>query len=390
MLGLLTSSVLLAAWIEKPGAEGRDKMQPTIEKKGFGKTTEGVPVDLYILTNANGMQAKISTYGAILTALQVPDKHGKLDDVVLGFDDLDAYEKGHPFFGATVGRVANRIAKGRFTLNGKEYKLAINNGPNSIHGGLKGFDKKVWHAEPLQRADRVGVKLTYRSPDGEEGYPGNLDTSVTYTLNNDNDLGIDYTATTDKPTPVNLTNHSYFNLGGAGSGDILGHELTISADEYTPADETLIPTGETKSVQGTPLDFTSPTPIGARIEQLPATKGYDHNFMLRHRALPDGTSSTIPLGVKAFPLLLAARVREPKSGRVMEMYTTEPCVQLYTANGLDGKLKGKGGAAYPSYGAFCLEAQHVPDSVNHPNFHSVILNPGQTYQQTTVYKFPAN
>jgi aldose 1-epimerase len=353
-------------------AKGEEKMQPTVEKKEFGKTADGTPVELYVLSNAHGMQAKVTTYGAILTELHVPDKSGKLDDVVLGFDDLEGYLRGHPHFGSTVGRVANRIAKGRFTLNGKEYKLAINNGPNSLHGGLVGFDKKVWKASLGQESDRAFVTFTYRSPDGEEGYPGNLDTSVTYTLTNQNELRIDYIAKTDKPTPVNLTNHSYFNLGGAASGDVLGHELTIMADEYTPADGTGIPTGEIKSVRGTPLDFTRPTPIGAGIDQFPATKGYDHNFVLRGRA---GT------------LRPAAVVVEPRSGRIMDMSTTEPCVQLYTANGLDGKLKGKGEASYPKHGAFCLEAQHAPDSVNHPSFPSVILEPGQTYQQTTVYKF---
>jgi aldose 1-epimerase len=347
-------------------------MQPSVQKNDFGKTAEEVQVDAFVLTNRQGMQAKIITYGAILTELHVPDPNGKCVDVVLGFDNLAAYLKGHPHFGAVVGRVANRIAKGRFTLDGKEYKLAINNGPNSIHGGIKGFDKKIWQAGSIQNEDQVGVTLFYRSADGEEGYPGNLDTVVTYWLTNENELQIDYVATSDKPTPVNLTNHSYFNLRGAGSGDVLAYELTLMADEYTPVDETFIPTGESKSVRGTPLDFTKPTTIGARINELPVTKGYDHNFILRGQ---EGT------------LRLAARVREPGSGRVMEMLTTEPCVQLYTANGLDGKLKGKGGAAYPQHGALCLEAQHAPDSVNQPNFPSIILEPGQTYRQTTVYKF---
>jgi aldose 1-epimerase len=374
MTGRAFLCLLTCLCLGAPVVKGEENMQPTVEKKEFGKTADGTAVDLYVLTNAHGMQAKVTTYGAILTELHVPDKSGKLDDVVLGFDNLESYLKGHPHFGATVGRVANRIAKGRFTLNGKEYKLAINNGPNSLHGGLIGFDKKVWQARTMQEPDSVAVTFTYRSPDGEEGYPGNLDTSVTYTLTNQNELRIDYTATTDKSTPVNLTNHSYFNLAGAASGDILGHELTIMSDEYTPTDGTGIPTGEVKPVRGTPLDFTRPTPIGARIDQFPATKGYDHNFVLR------GQPGT---------LRLAAVVRELRSGRTMEMLTTEPCVQLYTANGLDGKLKGKGGAGYPKHGAFCLEAQHTPDSVNHPSFPSVILEPGQTYQQTTVYKFSA-
>ena len=354
-------------------AKGVDKMKPSIQKTVFGKTKDGAAVDLFTLTNANGMKAKIMTYGAILTELHVPDRQGRSDDVVLGFDDLESYLKGHPHFGATTGRVANRIAKGKFTLDGKEYTLAVNNGPNSLHGGLKGFDKVVWKAESKEASEGVAVQLTYVSPDGEEGYPGNLTTVVNYTLTNQNELRIDYKATTDKATPVNLTNHSYFNLAGPQSGDILGHELTLAADEYTPADDTLIPTGEIRSVKGTPLDFTKAATIGSRIAQVAdKTGGYDHNFVLRG---------------KGKSLALAARAYEPKTGRVMEMYTTEPAVQLYTGNFLDGKLKGKGGVMYQKHQAFCLEAQHFPDSVNHPEFPSVILRPGQTYTQTTVYKF---
>jgi aldose 1-epimerase len=354
-------------------AKGGTKVQAGIEKKDFGKTPDGTPVDLYVLTNASGMKAKVMTYGAILTELDVPDKNGRVGDVVLGFDELKGYLAGHPYFGATVGRVANRVAKGKFTLDGKEYKLAVNNGPNALHGGLKGFDKVVWKAEPVQVADGVAVKFTYLSPDGEEGYPGNLSVAVTYTLTNQNELKIDYTATTDKATPVNLSNHSYFNLTGTASGHILGHVLMLAADRYTPVDATLIPTGEIKPVKGTPLDFTSPTGIGARIDQLQGEpRGYDHNFVLNS----EGKS-----------LALAARVYDPKTGRVMEMYTTEPGVQFYTGNFLDGKVKGKGGLAYQKHHGFCLEAQHFPDSVNHPNFPSVILRPGKTYTQTTVYKF---
>jgi aldose 1-epimerase len=355
------------------GAKGGGTMEASIHKIDFGKTADGTPVDLYVLTNAKGSIAKVMTYGAILTELHVADRDGKLDDVVLGFDNLKEYLAGHPMFGATVGRVANRIAKGKFTLDGKEYTLAVNNGPNSLHGGRKGFDKVVWKAEALPKPDGVAVQFNYRSPDGEEGYPGNLSCTVTYALTNDNELRITYAATADKATPVNLTNHSYFNLGGAKNGDVLGHMLMLAADEYTPADSTLIPTGEIKSVKNTPLDFTHPTPIGARIAELkPNPGGYDHNYVIRG-------------GGKS--LVLAARVYEPKTGRVMELSTTEPGVQLYTANFLDSKRKGKAGAAYGKHHAFCLETQHFPDSVNHPSFPSVILRPGETYKQTTVYKF---
>jgi aldose 1-epimerase len=357
----------------EPRADEAPKADASIQKIDFGKTPDGTPVDLYVLTNAKGTVAKIMTYGAILTELHVADRDGKLEDVVLGFDDLKDYLAGHPMYGATVGRVANRIAKGRFTLDGKEYKLAVNSGPNAIHGGRKGFDKVVWKAEALSKPDGVAVQFNYRSRDGEEGYPGNLSTTVTYTLTNDNELKITYAAATDKPTPVNLTNHSYFNLAGGGLGDVLGHELMLAADEYTPADNTMIPTGEIKSVRGTPLDFTTSTPIGARIAELkPNPGGYDHNYLVRG-------------GGKS--LTLAARVYDPNTGRVMEMFTTEPGVQLYTANFLDAKRKGKGGIAYGKHHGFCLEAQHFPDSVNHPNFPSIILRPGESYTQTTVYKF---
>ncbi len=346
--------------------------QGSVERMDFGKTAEGTPVELYVLTNGK-MTAKVMSYGAILTELLVPDRNGKIGDVVLGFDNLAAYLAGHPHFGATTGRVANRIAKGQFTLDGKEYKLAVNNGPNSLHGGLKGFDKKVWKAEDASGPAGPAVKLTYTSPDGEEGYPGNLTATVTYTVTADQELKIDYTAVTDKATPVNLTNHSYFNLGGPEAGDILGHELTLLAEEFTPADETLIPTGKLAPVKGTPLDFTTPTPIGARLDQLKGDPlGYDHNYVLR------GDGKTPALG---------ARVFDPGSGRVLEMFTTEPGVQLYTANFLDGKLTGKGGVAYKKHHAFCLEAQHFPDSVHHDNFPSTILRPGEKYMQTTIYKF---
>jgi aldose 1-epimerase len=357
------------------GGSNAAKKPATVIKKPFGKTAEGTPVDLYELTNAQGLKVKIMTYGAIVTALEVPDRDGKLDDVVLGFDDLKSYLSSHPYFGAAIGRVANRIAKGRFKLNKKEYKLATNNGPNSLHGGLKGFDKVVWKARPIRAKDGVTVLFSYRSPAGEEGYPGNLSVRVVYTLTNQNELKIDYQATTDKATPVNLTNHSYFNLAGPRSGNILGHELLLAADKYTPVDGTLIPTGKIEPVRGTPLDFKKPAGIGDRIDQLKGDPGgYDHNFVLKS-------------GGKR--LALAARVREPKTGRVMEMFTTEPGVQFYSGNFLDGTLKGKGGVVYKKHQGFCLEAQHFPDSVNQPSFPSIILEPKKTYTQTTVYKFSA-
>ena len=343
-------------------------MKPSVEKARFGQLPDGTGVDLYTLTNAHGLVANVTNYGTIITELHVPDRHGQAGDVVLGFDNLDQYLKGHPCFGCTVGRVANRIAKGRFTLDGKTYTLAINNGPNHLHGGLKGFDKARWQAEPQAGA---AVKFTRTSIDGEEGYPGALAVAVTMTLTEGNELRLDYTATTDRPTPVNLTNHSYFNL--AGEGDVLAHELMIAADHYTPADSALIPTGEIKPVKGTPLDFTKPQPIGSRFAQLHADPvGYDHNFVLNS-------------GGKR--LALAARVYEPKSGRVMEVHTTEPGVQLYTANFLNGSLTGKRGVVYRRHAGFCLETQHFPDSVNQPKFPSVILRPDQVYRQTTTHKF---
>jgi aldose 1-epimerase len=355
------------------GEAGKDvRSQTRVEKRDFGRTPQGTPVELYVLTNGK-MTVKIMTYGGIITELDVPDRDGKPGDVVLGFDTLDGYLAGHPYFGAVIGRVANRIAKGRFTLDGREYSLAVNNGPNSLHGGLKGFDKVVWKGEDVSGPAGAAVKLTYLSKDGEEGYPGNLSVSVTYTLTAEDELKIDYSANTDKATPVNLTNHSYFNLAGPAAGTILGHELMLAADRYTPADDTLIPTGDIKPVQGTPLDFTTPTTIGARIDQLEGDPGgYDHNYVLR--------------GGLGAPVL-AARVREPRSGRVLEVFTTEPGLQLYSGNFLDGTLEGKGGVLYRKHQGFCLETQHFPDSVNHAGFPSTILRPGSTYTQTTIYKF---
>ena len=375
LAGLLLSGLAVALVAGEANEKDNKKEKASVKKESFGKTSDGVAVEQYILTNTNGMTAKIITYGAILTELDVPDRDGKMGDVVLGFDNLKDYLAGHPYFGATVGRVANRIAKGEFTLDGKKYKLAVNNAPNSLHGGQKGFDKVVWKAESKALPDGAGVEFTYVSKDGEEGYPGNLTATVVYTLTNNNALRIDYKATTDKATPVNLTNHTYFNLAGAKAGDILDHELMIAAEKYTPGDETLIPTGEIKPVKGTPLDFTKPKRIGERIDQIKSDPvGYDHNFVLNS-------------GGKE--LALAASVREPKTGRIMEMYTTEPGVQFYTGNFLDGKQKGRGGVVYKKHWGFCLEAQHFPDALHHENFPSIILKPGETYKQTTIYKFSA-
>ncbi len=343
-------------------------MKSNVQKTSFGQLPDGATVQLYTLTNANGLVAKITDYGTIITELHVPDRQGKLGDIVHGFDSLAPYLKRHPYFGCTVGRVANRIAKARFTLDGKTYSLAVNNGPNSLHGGLKGFDKAVWKAEPLPGA---AVRFTYTSPDGEEGYPGKLDVTVVMTLTDANELRLDYTAVTDKPTPVNLTNHSYFNL--AGAGDVLGYELTLAADHYTPSDAESIPTGEIKPVKGTPMDFTTPHLIGSRFSQLTSKPvGYDNNFVLNS-------------GGKA--LAFAARVCEPKTGRVMEVHTTTPGIQLYTANYLNGSLTGKGGVIYLQHSGLCLETQGFPNAVNEPKFPSVILRPGETYRQTTIYKF---
>ena len=347
-----------------------------VTKAAFGTTRDGKSVDLYTLTNAHGIEVHAITYGGIIISLRVPDKGGQFDDVVLGYDSLDGYLTVSPYFGAIIGRYGNRIAKGKFTLDGKAYALATNDGPNHLHGGVKGFDKVVWQTESFEGKDGVGVVFTYTSPDGEEGYPGNLAAKVTYTLTDQNELIFDYQATTDKATPLNLTQHTYFNLAGDGKRDILGHELTLSSDHFTPIDKTLIPTGEIRSVQGTPFDFTKPTAVGARInepdEQLMFGRGYDHNFVLIRKG--EGLS-------------LAARVYEPTTGRVMEAYTTEPGVQFYSGNFLDGTITGKQGHVYKQRYGFCLETQHFPDSPNKPSFPSTILRPGQTYHSRTVYKF---
>ncbi len=371
-----------AAGLRQAPAKAQSKPAAPAAKSGvtsqaWGKTPEGAEVNLYTLTNAKGVEARIMNYGAILVSLKVPDRQGTLSDIVLGFDSLDPYLKENPHFGAVVGRYGNRIAKGHFTLEGKEYKLAINNGANSLHGGIKGFDKQLWTGKTMETKDGPAVQLTYVSKDGEEGYPGTLTSTVTYTLTGTNELRIHYQATTDKPTVVNLTNHSYFNLAGAGNGDILGHLLTLHADRFTPVDSGLIPTGELRSVEGTPFDFRKPTAIGARInntsdEQIKAGGGYDHNFVL------NGTAGT---------LRPAARVSDPTTGRVMEVLTTEPGVQFYTGNFLDGTITGKGGKVYNKRAAFCLETQHYPDSPNQPKFPSTELKPGGKYDTTTVFRF---
>ena len=354
----------------------KEVKQMSAETELFGQTPDSKQVDLYTLTNANGLKAKITNYGAILVSLEVPDRDGNLADITLGFDNLNDYVERNPFFGATVGRYANRIGGAKFVLAGVEYPLAANNGPNHLHGGKKGFDKVVWRLEDLGKdADRAAVKLTYVSEDGEEGYPGNLACSVTYTLTSDNELRIDFEAETDKTTVINLTNHSYFNLAGQGVGNILDHVVMLNADKYTVFDETLIPTGEIRSVEGTPFDFTSPTSIGARIGQVGI--GYDQNYVLSKGDAREGA------------LTLCARVLEPKSGRIMEIQTTEPGVQFYTGNFLDGTLTGKEGKVYKKHDGFCLETQHYPDSPNKPDFPSVVLQPGQKFTSTTVFTFSA-
>jgi aldose 1-epimerase len=347
-----------------------------VTKASFGTLPDGTAVDLYTLTNASGVEIRASNYGGIIVSLKTPDRTGKLDDIVLGMDSLEGYLKGVPYFGAIVGRYGNRIANARFSLEGKTYTLAANNGKNALHGGLRGFDKQAWKAEPFERAGEVGLVLTHVSPDGDQGYPGALSAKVTYTLTDQNELAIDYEATTDKATPINLTQHSYFNLAGAGTRDVLAHELMLNADRYTPVDATLIPTGELAPVEGTPFDFRTSTAIGSRIDashpQITFGGGYDHNYVLTRQG--DGLS-------------LAARVVEPTSGRVLEVRTTEPGVQFYTGNFLDGTITGKGGHVYQKRFGFCLETQHYPDSPNKPSFPSAIVRPGTPWRSKTVFAF---
>jgi aldose 1-epimerase len=358
---------------ETPSREPETKeIKPmSIHSEPFGQTPDGRQVNMYTLTNPNGIRVRITNYGAILVSLEVPDRDGKLADITLGYDKLDGYITRHPYFGATVGRYANRIGNARFVLNDVEYKLAANNGLNHLHGGIMGFDKVVWKVEDERaESDSALLKLSYLSKDGEEGYPGNLSCTVTYTLTKEDELKISYEAETDKATVVNLTNHSYWNLAGQGNGDILGHELMLNADKYTPVDEGLIPTGEIRSVKDSPMDFTKAMTIGSRIGRVEG--GYDHNYVLNSS------------GSK---LALCARVYEPTSGRVMEIHTAEPGVQFYTGNFLDSSITGKSDRVYKKHYGFCLETQHFPDSPNKPDFPSVVLKPGQKYSTVTVHKF---
>ena len=345
-----------------------------IAERPFGETPQGESVKLYTLRNANGAEVSICNYGGIVTSLKVPDRSGTIGDVVLGYDNLADYIKSSPYFGALIGRYGNRIAKGHFVLDGKEYTLATNNPPNALHGGIKGFDKAVWQARAYKSKDGPALKLTYLSKDGEEGYPGNLSVKAVYTFTDDNALKLEFTATTDKDTIVNLTHHSYFNL--AGKGDILGHEVMMDADKFTPVDSTLIPTGELRPVEGTFFDFRTPTAIGARIgqddEQLKFGNGYDHNWVINNQT---------------GAVRLMARVYEPTTGRGLEVFSSEPGLQFYSGNFLDGTLKGKGGWVYQFRDAFCMEPQHYPDSPNKPNFPSVVLKPGAVYHNTIIYRF---
>ncbi len=351
---------------------GADKER--ISADMFGTAPDGKAVEIYTLRNPGGVEARICTYGGIVVSLKAPDRNGRLEDVVLGYDNLAAYVKRNPYFGSLVGRFANRIAKARFTLDGKTYTLAANNGANSLHGGLKGFDKVVWDGHGMVSEEGPRLELTYFSKDGEEGFPGNMYVKAVYTLTKDNGLRLDYTATTDKPTIINLSQHSYFNL--AGGGDVLNHEVYINADRFLPVDNAQIPTGELRSVQGTPFDFRQPHKIGERIHdadpQLQIGKGYDHNWIINK---------------ETNALVLAARVTEPKSGRILEVLTTEPGLQFYSGNNLNGSITGKDGRAYNLYGAFCLEPQHFPDSPNHPDFPSTVLKPGHAFHSTIIYRF---
>ena len=359
-----------------PSHAGASHGKPTVTREAWGSTPEG-QVDRYTLTNGRGLRVRILTYGGILQTIEVPDKRGRSTNVTLGFDNLADYVAKSPYFGCITGRYANRIALGRFTLDGQTYQLPINNDPNSLHGGTVGFDKHIWATTPFRRGDEVGLVMRFTSPDGDQGYPGTLTSTVTYTLTKNNGIKMDYKATTDAPTVVNLTNHAYFNLAGEGEGTIDDHELFLNARRYTPVDATLIPTGTLDPVAGTPMDFTRPTAIGDRnrdnFEQLVIGRGYDHNWVLDRRS-SDG-------------LELAARIVDPGSGRMLSVLTTEPGIQFYAGNFLDGTLVGTSGRMYRQGDGFALETQHFPDSPNHANFPSTVLRPGQVYRTTTIYQF---
>ncbi|UFH54058.1 aldose epimerase family protein [Spirosoma sp. KNUC1025] len=372
-LTLLLTSLLMTSCNSK---KETTEQKPVIEKAPYGQLPDGQTADLYTLQNASGMTAQITNYGGIIVSLTAPDKNGKFEDVTLGQDSLSAYVKNNPYFGALIGRYGNRIAKGKFTLDGKTYSLFINNMGNHLHGGKVGFDKVLWKATPIE-GEEPALKLSYTAKDGEEGYPGNLSVEVTYTLQKDNALKIDYQATTDKPTVVNLTNHTYFNLTGGAKRDILDHVVTLNADKFIPVDKTLIPTGKLEPVANSPFDFTKPMVVGSRINDSTNTQikyggGYDHGWVL------NGSGDS---------LKLAATVYEPTSGRVMEVRTTEPAIQFYTGNFLDGTVTGREGFPYKKRYALCLETEHYPDSPNQPSFPTTVLRPGQTYKTTTIYQF---
>jgi aldose 1-epimerase len=371
---VLTIILMFAAWTGCKQKSMQESNQNTMNiiKEDFGMLPDSTQVYLFTLTNTNGVEMKVTNYGGIITSLEVPDRNGQLADIVLGYDKLDGYLKDTPYFGAIVGRYGNRIAKGKFVLDGQEYTLAQNDGENTLHGGIRGFDKVVWDARELRDSASVGIRFHYLSKDGEEGFPGNLNVQVDYILTNNNELVIRYFATTDRATPINLTHHSYFNLKGAGNGTTLDHLMQIHASAYTVVNETLIPTGELRDVAGTPMDFNLPTPIGERITQVGREpKGYDHNYVLS-RPGPDHVS---------------ARVTEPVTGRIMEVLTDQPGMQFYSGNFLNGSITGKQGKKYQQYSGFCLETQHFPDSPNQPAFPSTILRPGEVYESTTVYRF---
>lgn len=363
--------VLVAASATLPAAcRATAKGDLMLRWGAYGETPDGRVAYIHTLANAGGMRVTLTDWGATMVGVEVPDRAGKRTDVTLGYETLEGWLENTSYFGATVGRYGNRIARGKFAIDGRPYTLATNNGENHLHGGVRGFDKRLWEPELVTEEDAIGIKFTYRSPDGEEGYPGNLLVTVTYRLRKQNRLEVDFQATTDRPTVVNLVHHSYWNLGGPEAGDIRGHELTIDADQYTPVDDGLIPTGELAPVEGTPMDFRAPLAIGARIDEVKG--GYDHNFVLRG---------------KKGELRRVARVVEPESGRVMEIFSDQPGIQFYSGNFLDGTVTGKGGVAYGRHHGFCLETQHFPDSPNQDHFPSVILRPGETYRHRMVHEF---